>query len=81
MTAVPVDTLKLARRLEAAGFTPSQAAGAAEALAETASGADMVTKDHLDNRLIQLEQRMTIKLGGLIVVATGVILAAVKFLH
>ena len=26
-----------------------------------------------------LEQRMTIKLGGLIVVATGVILTAIKF--
>ena len=31
--------------------------------------------------LLLLEQRMTIKLGGVIVVATGVILAAIRLLH
>ena len=38
MTAVAFDTLKLARRLESAGFTHDQADGAAAALAETFSG-------------------------------------------
>jgi hypothetical protein len=35
MNALTFDTLKLARRLEAAGFSPEQAAGASAALAET----------------------------------------------
>ena len=37
MTAVAFDTLKLARRLESAGFTHDQTDGAAAALAETFS--------------------------------------------
>ena len=35
MSALTFDTLKLARKLEAAGFSPEQAAGASAALAET----------------------------------------------
>ena len=34
MSAVTIDTLKLARRLEAAGFPPKQAADTAEALGD-----------------------------------------------
>ncbi|MEI8397393.1 MAG: hypothetical protein WCF85_21960 [Rhodospirillaceae bacterium] len=34
MSAVPFDTLKLARKLQQSGFSPEQAAGAAEAMAE-----------------------------------------------
>ena len=44
MNAVPFDTLKMAQRLEAAGFSAPQAAGAAEALAEALLGADLATK-------------------------------------
>ncbi len=44
MNAVPFDTLKMAQRLEAAGFAASQAAGASEALAEALTGADLATK-------------------------------------
>ena len=44
MNAVPFDTLKMAQRLEAAGFAPRQAAGASEALAEALAGADLATK-------------------------------------
>lgn len=47
MNAVPFDTLKLARRLEAAGFAPPMAAGTAEALAEAMSGAELTTKSDL----------------------------------
>jgi hypothetical protein len=48
---------------------------------------ELVTKDdlrnleeRLDSRLIQMEQRMTIKLGGLMVMAVGVVAALVKLL-
>jgi hypothetical protein len=37
MTAVPFDTLKLARKLEAAGFNTKQAGDTAEALADAMS--------------------------------------------
>ncbi|MFZ3235571.1 MAG: coiled-coil domain-containing protein [Stellaceae bacterium] len=43
MGAVPFDTLKLARRLESAGFPPQQAGDTAEALAEAMSGAQLAT--------------------------------------
>ena len=58
--AMPFDTLKLARRLESAGFLPQ-----------------LATKSDLRD----LEQRMTIKFGGMIVVAVGVILAGFKLMH
>jgi hypothetical protein len=127
MNAVPFDTLKMARRLEAAGFAAPQAAGAAEALAEALTGADLATKGDLvwlrseikaDNLAFQTEMKadnlafqteikgdnvsfrtevrsefalfrrdmelmrrdMTIKLGGMIFVGVGVILAALRYL-
>jgi hypothetical protein len=73
--AMPFDTLKLARRLEAAGFSPQQAGDMAEAIAEAVS--ELATKADLR----ELEQRMTIKFGGMMVVAVGVILAGFKFIH
>jgi hypothetical protein len=44
MNAIPFDTLKKARKLEAAGFPGPQAAGTAEAMAEAMSGAELATK-------------------------------------
>src|SRR5262245_52675413 len=43
MGAVPFDTLRLARSLEGAGFSPQQAGDTAEALAEGMSGAELAT--------------------------------------
>ena len=56
--AVAFDTLKLARKLEAAGFEQKQAADIAEALAEAMVSAVLVTKEHLDFRLCESEQRL-----------------------
>ena len=76
MTAVPFDTLKLARQLrDKAGFTPEHAEAAAEALAEAVGGAEIATKADLRD----LEQRLTIKFGGMLVIAVG-ILAALRYL-
>jgi hypothetical protein len=47
MNTIPFDTLKMARRLEAAGFPGAQAAGAAEAMAEAMSGSELATKADL----------------------------------
>jgi hypothetical protein len=76
VTAVPFDTLKLARKLEGAGFPAKQAGDTAEALAEAMAGAELATKADLRD----LEQRLTIRLGGMLVVATGVLLAAIRYL-
>jgi len=77
--AMPFDTLKLARRLEAAGFPAQQAGDMAEAIAEAIS--ELVTKADLQNAMRDLEQRLTIRLGGMMVVAVGIILAGFKFIH
>jgi len=77
MTGVAFDTLKLARRLrDSAGFTPEHAEAAAEALAEAIGGAELATKVDLRD----LEQRLIIKLGGMMIVAVGIVLAALRFL-
>ena len=54
MATIAFDTLKLARKLEAAGFGREQAIGAAEALAETI-GEAVVTREYLDQRLSMTE--------------------------
>lgn len=90
---MPFDTLKLARRLESAGFPPQQAGDMAEAIAEAL--ADLATKTdiaglkadiaaleaRIDAKLEILKRDMTIRLGSTMVVAVGVILAGFKFIH
>jgi hypothetical protein len=58
MNAVPFDTLKMARRLEVAGFTAPQAAGASEALADAISGTDLVTKADVQGLARELRAEM-----------------------
>ena len=84
--SMPFDTLRLARRLEAAGFAPRQAGDMAEAIAEAV--AQLATKSDLaplemriDNTLEILIRDMTIRLGGMMVVSVGVILAGFKLIH
>ena len=127
MGAVPFDTLKLARRLESAGFPPKQAGDTAEALAEAMSGAELATtadiglvrnelaavraglkaeiaalraelkaaiaavraelkaeiaavRAELKAGIELLRRDLTIRLSGMIVVAVGIILAAIRYL-
>ncbi len=123
MAAVPFDTLKLARRLESAGFPPKQAGDTAEALADAMSGAELATKADLgavraDLAAVKTELKaeiaalraelkgdiaalraelkgdiaalkadiellrrdLTIRLGSMIVVAVGILLAAIRYL-
>ncbi|MFN8719336.1 MAG: hypothetical protein ACK5YI_00745 [Rhodospirillales bacterium] len=90
MSAVPFDTLKLARSLRERGsMSAEQAEGITVALAE-AFVDEIATKQ--DVRLVQqevrdLEARMqllirdqTIKLGGMLVVAVGAVATLTKFL-
>ena len=98
MSAVPFDTLKFARHLEASGLAASVANGAAEALADAMTGADLATKDdlatvrndlkaeiaatriELKNDIELLRRDITIKFGGMMVIAVGVLLAAIRYL-
>jgi hypothetical protein len=87
MCAVPFDTLKMAQRLEMAGFSGQQAAGAAGALAEALVGAELATKGDLAGvgaRLVAamelLRRDITIKFGSMMIIAVGVLLAAIRYL-
>ena len=93
MLAAPFDTLKLAHALrDRAGFSQEHAEAAADALAEVL-GEQVATKqdikdlrteiDALRTEMVagfrDVEQRLTIRLGGMLVVVTGVLLAAKFF--
>ncbi len=82
MATITFDTLKFANRLKSAGVSSAHAEAEAEALAEIfdVAGRDLVTKEYLDIRLTQLEQRLTIKLGALMAGAIGIVAALVKLL-
>lgn len=74
MSAIPFDTLKLARTLrDKAKFQSEQAEGVADALAEAFQD-EMATKTDLR----ELELRLTIKIGGMLVIAVGVLTALLK---
>jgi hypothetical protein len=90
MTAVTFDTLKFAKKLEAAGFPQAQAEAVSDAFRE-ASSEELVTRDYLDSRLevtkVYLESRIeaakseTIKwVAGLMIAQAALIAALVKLL-
>ena len=80
-----LDTLKLAKRFRDAGVPEPHAEVFAEALRETQETGlgNLATKADLEllrKDLEALDNRLTIKLGGMMVVAVGVVTAAVKLL-
>jgi hypothetical protein len=91
--SVPFDTLKFVERLEAGGFTHAQAKAAAEAFAE-ATSQELATKAdiavvradlreaelRLDAKIETIARDLKIWFGSIMVVAVGVILAAIRYL-
>jgi hypothetical protein len=61
MSPIAVDTLKLAQRLERAGFPPEQAREMAGALSKTI-GEAIVTREYLDLRLGELRAELDLRL-------------------
>lgn len=61
-----MDTLKAARRLEASGLSKQHAEAITELIRELGR-ADLVTKDYLDTRLLQL----AVGLGGFFIAVAG----------
>jgi hypothetical protein len=80
LAGVAVDTLKLARRLEAAGF-PAKQADTAEAIAE-AIGDSVVTREYLDLRLAELKASLGSELltwmFGALAAQAGIVVALLK---
>ena len=75
MNGTPFDTLGAARELEAAGIERRQAEAIARAIRN--GEGDLVTKDHLDARLAELESRLVkwaVALAGAVVVILGVLI-------
>ncbi|MEY4209907.1 MAG: hypothetical protein RLZ92_286 [Pseudomonadota bacterium] len=93
MTAITFDTLKFANTLKAAGVPSAQAEAEAVALSEVLeiNLKELATKEDLqreigslrrdiDARLIQVEQRLIIKLGAMMALSIGLVAALVKLL-
>ena len=78
--ATAFDTLGYVRRLQDAGVDRKVAEAHAD-LAKDMLLADLVTKYDLEKRLTELELRLTIKMGGMLVVAVGVLVTAQKLLQ
>lgn len=78
--SVAFDTLAYANKLKAAGVPEKEAEIHAEALAAVVDER-LVTKDHFDSAIKELEYRLTIKLGATIVAAMTALTALVKLLH
>jgi hypothetical protein len=83
MASITFDTHKFVRKLESAGFTTDQAEAVADAFRDASGEADLATKrdiDDLRRDMREMEQRMIIKLGGLIVLAVTVVATLDKLL-
>lgn len=76
MTALAIDTLAITKRLTSSGYSQQQAEAQAEILAEVIDK-QLVTKADLK----ELEYRLIIKLGGMLVVAITIITALIKTVH
>ncbi len=77
-------TLKLTRALrEKARFTQEQAEGLTDALTESFEERVATSQDisNLEAKLESLEQRLTIKMGGMFFVAVGVLTGLMKLIH
>ena len=76
------DTLQFAKKLKEAGFTERQAEVQAEALAEIIDDKIATKQDihDLEVKMKELEYRMTIKVGSMMVIAVGILIAAMKYI-
>jgi hypothetical protein len=77
--AIPFDTYENVKKLKAAGFTEEQAEVQTRIIAELVDE-KLVTRAYLDERLKELEYRLVLRLGGMIVVAIGIVATLVEIL-
>ena len=86
MSAIAFDTLAYSKKLRLAGVPEAQAEVQAEAMAELVEER-LATKrevkelgDRINYRLTELEYKLTVRLGSMMVVAVSLIAALVKLL-
>lgn len=80
MATITFDTHKFIRRLREAGFEETQAEAVADAFQNAQEEALPITRDYLDSRLLELENRL-VKWGiGLALGQFAMITALVKLL-
>lgn len=82
MTSIAFDTLKYAKKLTAAGFTEQQAEALAEEQASLVENKLATKRDIEDVRrdIRDLESKLTIRLGGMLVVSVTAVATLVKLL-
>lgn len=79
MATIVFDTHAYIKKLKSVGFTEEQAEVQAETMAALIND-QLVTKQHLDMRLKELEASLIIKLGGMLAASIAIIAALVKLL-
>lgn len=79
MTTTTFDTLGYAKKLENAGFTRQQAEAQAAALREMIEDR-IATKQDLRELELRLKYDLTIRLGGIVVACTAILLAILPML-
>lgn len=93
MTTTAFDTLKYVKTLERSGVASEQAEAQAVALSEAmesnlATGQDIKNLEHridsvqtdLEHRIDSAQTDLTIRLYGVVALATGIIMAAIKYM-
>lgn len=78
MTTTAFDTLASVKELKSAGFNEAQAEALTHALHKVANDDHLTTREQLDTRLRELELRLTVKIGAM-VMALGGFLLAIKY--
>lgn len=78
MNAAPFDTLKMADKLENAGFSAQQAAGVTGAVVDALLESDLATKGDVERSGAALRRDMTIRPETMMVAGFGVMLAAMR---
>ncbi|WP_295396308.1 DUF1640 domain-containing protein [uncultured Thiodictyon sp.] len=79
MTAATFDTLRFAKKLEAAGLPTPQAEAIADAFRE-ATSEELVTRDYLDARLEAVKGDIIKWVAGLLIAQAALVAALVKLL-
>ena len=77
MATITFDTLKFVTRLKESGLSESQAIAITEAFRDAHIEAEVATKADLR----EMEQRLIIKLGTMLVVTVGLVATVVKLVH
>ena len=79
MSTITFDTHAYVKKLKAVGVTEEQAEVQAQAITDLVNDR-LATKEDLERALKELEYRLIIRLGGMMVVSIGIVATLVKLL-